>query len=68
MPVASETAEKITNLYEEGSTATGRLAGKRFPTASAKSEFWTQSSDERFAVMGLSALPVFYSESEQLNP
>jgi len=37
-----------------------------YPTPSGKLEFWTQALEEKFNVMGLSALPEFYSESLQL--
>jgi len=66
IPVATETADEITTLYEEGSTAFGQPHGKRFPTASGKLEFWTEDLEARFATMGLCALPTFYSEAEQL--
>ncbi|HKJ52885.1 MAG TPA: molybdopterin-dependent oxidoreductase [Gammaproteobacteria bacterium] len=37
-----------------------------YPTASGKLEFWTQELEAKFNVMGLSALPEFYTEAEQL--
>ena len=37
-----------------------------YPTPGGKLEFWTAALEEKFNVMGLSALPEFYSESEQL--
>ncbi len=66
IPAATETSEEVTTLYEEGSTAFGQPEGKRFPTGSGKLEFWTEELEQRFATMGLSALPEFYSEKEQL--
>lgn len=65
-PVASEDAPEIETLYLEGSTATGKAAGHRFPTKSGKLEFWTEALEEKFNTVGLSALPEFYSEREQL--
>ena len=38
----------------------------RFNTASGKLEFWTDAMELKFNEMGLSALPEFYSEAEQL--
>ena len=38
----------------------------RYPTASGKLEFWTEELEAKFKSMGLSALPEFYSEAEQL--
>jgi anaerobic selenocysteine-containing dehydrogenase len=37
-----------------------------YPTASGKLEFWTPEQEKKFSRMGLSALPEFYTESEQL--
>jgi anaerobic selenocysteine-containing dehydrogenase len=37
-----------------------------YPTASGKLEFWTEELEAQFKAMGLSALPEFYSEAEQL--
>jgi anaerobic selenocysteine-containing dehydrogenase/Fe-S-cluster-containing dehydrogenase component len=65
-PVASEDAAEIETLYLEGSTAPGAPAGHRFPTPSGKLEFWTEALEAKFAQLGLSALPEFYSEREQL--
>jgi len=65
-PVASEDAEEIETLYLEGATAPGAPPGHRFPTPSGKLEFWTEALEAKFAQLGLSALPEFYSEREQL--
>lgn len=37
-----------------------------YPTPSGRLEFWTEALEQKFNAMGLSALPEFYSESEQL--
>ncbi|MCP4874404.1 MAG: molybdopterin-dependent oxidoreductase [Gammaproteobacteria bacterium] len=37
-----------------------------YPTASGKLEFWTPEQERKFETMGLSALPEFYTEAEQL--
>jgi len=65
-PVVSEDAAEIETLYQEGTTAPGAPAGHRFPTASGKLEFWTEKIEAKFNALGLSALPEFYSEREQL--
>ena len=65
-PVATDSAEELTTLYQEGSTAFGQPEGTRLPTPSGKLEFWTDVLEKSFATMGLSALPEFYSEKEQL--
>ncbi len=38
----------------------------RYPTESGRLEFFTQKLEEKFSALGLSALPEFYSEAEQL--
>ncbi len=38
----------------------------RYPTDSGKLEFFTEKLEEKFNALGLSALPEFYSEAEQL--
>ena len=65
-PVASEDAPEIETLYLEGTTAPGAPPGHRFPTDSGKLEFWTDTIESKFQVLGLTALPEFYSEREQL--
>jgi anaerobic selenocysteine-containing dehydrogenase/Fe-S-cluster-containing hydrogenase component 2 len=53
-------------LYQEGTTAFGEPKGKRFPTASGTLEFYTTVLNDQFAELGLSALPQFYAEANQL--
>ena len=65
-PLASEDAAEIETLFREGTTAPGQPAGKRFPTASGRLEFWTADLESRFLTLGLTSLPEFYSEREQL--
>jgi anaerobic selenocysteine-containing dehydrogenase/Fe-S-cluster-containing dehydrogenase component len=64
-PLADEDAPEQKTLYLEENTSASPNT-KRFPTASGRLEFWTQGMEDRFNVMGLSALPEFYSEQEQL--
>ncbi len=65
-PVATEDDREPSTLYLEGTTAFGQPPGKRFPTPSGKLEFSTSEIEVRFQQLGLSALPEFYSEPEQL--
>ncbi|MCG8547759.1 MAG: molybdopterin-dependent oxidoreductase [Alphaproteobacteria bacterium] len=65
-PALAEDSPAPETLYLEGTTAFGGAAGNRFPTQSGKLEFWTEEHESAFAAMGLSALPEFYSEQEQL--
>jgi len=66
VPVPTEDSPEIETLYLEGTTAHGQPEGKRFPTPSGKLEFYTAEIEAKFEVLGLSALPEFYSDSEQL--
>lgn len=66
IPVATEDAPEIETLYLEGSTVATGAPGRRFPTRSGKLEFWTDELEAKFNTLGLSALPEFYSEREQL--
>ncbi|MEX2338509.1 MAG: molybdopterin-dependent oxidoreductase [Aquisalimonadaceae bacterium] len=65
-PLPDEAAEEVETLHLEGTTAHGRPEGHRFPTPSGKLEFWTEALEARFKVLGLSALPEFYSDTERL--
>jgi anaerobic selenocysteine-containing dehydrogenase/Fe-S-cluster-containing dehydrogenase component len=64
-PVAQESDVEQETLFLEGTSAPG-YPGRRFPTPSGKLEFYTAAMEEKFRVIGLSALPEFYSEREQL--
>jgi anaerobic selenocysteine-containing dehydrogenase/Fe-S-cluster-containing dehydrogenase component len=64
-PCASVEAPEQETLFLEGTSPPGH-AGKRFPTPSGKLEFFTEAMEAKFRVLGLSALPEFYSEREQL--
>jgi anaerobic selenocysteine-containing dehydrogenase len=59
-PVAREGVPQQDTLFLEGSP------GKRFPTPSGRLEFYTAAMEDKFRIIGLSALPEFYSEREQL--
>ena len=65
-PVATEDTTETETLYLEGTTAHGAPEGHRFPTPSGKLEFWSEKQAARFEAIGLSPLPQFYSEAEQL--
>ena len=63
IPLPEEGAPEIDTLYLEDATENGQLPGKRFPTRSGKLEFYNAALAEKFAAMGLSPLPEFYSEA-----
>jgi len=67
-PLPTADFEERETLFEEGSTYPGEPDGKRFPTASGKLEIWTPRLEAMFNTVGLTALPEFYSESQQLIP
>jgi len=66
VPLADEAAPEIETLFLEGTTAIGSPDGHRFPTAGGKLEFWTEALEAKFRTVGLSALPEFYADQEQL--
>jgi anaerobic selenocysteine-containing dehydrogenase len=67
-PIVAEDGASAETLFLEGSVYPGDPHGRRFPTPSGKLELWTPELEKQFAVYGLSALPGFYSEPEQLVP
>jgi anaerobic selenocysteine-containing dehydrogenase len=67
-PIMSEDGPSAETLFVEGSVYPGDPQGRRFPTASGKLELWTPALEAQFAVYGLSALPEFYTDPEQLIP
>ena len=66
IPLRDCAATEVETLFTEGTRAFG--TNHRFPTASGKLEFWSEQQQRAFALAGLSALPEFYSEREQLTP
>lgn len=62
MPVKRDGDVAPETLYLEGTTAFDAPDGHRFPTPSGKLEFYTPVLERRFAELGLSALPEFYTE------
>jgi anaerobic selenocysteine-containing dehydrogenase len=67
-PILAEDGPSAETLFLEGSAYPGDPEERRFPTPSGKIELWTEELEKQFAVYGLSALPEFYSEPEQLVP
>lgn len=65
-PLYTEDSPEIETLYLEGTTAHGHPEGHRFPTPSGKLEFWTEALQQKYAALGLSALPEFFTDEEQL--
>ncbi|MBI2460137.1 MAG: molybdopterin-dependent oxidoreductase [Candidatus Rokubacteria bacterium] len=67
-PILTEDGPGAETLFLPGSVYPGDPAGRRFPTPSGKLELWTPALEETFRRYGLSALPEFYTEPEQLLP
>jgi len=65
-PMSEPDGSAPETLYLEGTTALGQPEGNRFPTPNGKLQFWNEEQEAAFAEVGLSALPEFYSEREQL--
>jgi anaerobic selenocysteine-containing dehydrogenase len=67
-PIVTDDGPSAETLFLEGSVYPGDPQGRRFPTPSGKLELWTSALEETFKTYGLSALPEFYTEPEQLVP
>ncbi|MFQ5896016.1 MAG: molybdopterin-dependent oxidoreductase, partial [Nitrospinota bacterium] len=65
-PLPHEDDRERETLFLEGEAFPCDPEGRRFPTPSGKLELWTPSLEEKFNVYGLSALPEFYTDREQL--
>ena len=66
LPVFAGAEGEIDPVYVTERMRCDPAAGLDYPTASGKLEFWTPAQESKFRTMGLSALPEFYSEAEQL--
>jgi anaerobic selenocysteine-containing dehydrogenase len=66
LPHFEGTAGEIDPVYVTERMHSEPDADLRFPTRSGKLEFWTPEQELKFEAMGLSALPEFYTEAEQL--
>jgi anaerobic selenocysteine-containing dehydrogenase len=67
-PILTEDGPSPETLFLPGTAYPGDPKGRRFPTPSGKLELWTPALEETFGCYGLSALPEFYTEPEQLLP
>jgi anaerobic selenocysteine-containing dehydrogenase len=66
LPVFDGAPGEIDPVYVTERMRADPDANLAYPTASGRLEFWTPAQEEKFQAMGLSALPQFYSEAEQL--
>ena len=66
LPFFEGKAGEIDPIYITEAMAKNANKSLQYPTPSGKLEFWTDELEAKFKTMGLSALPEFYSEAEQL--
>ncbi|MBT8434752.1 MAG: molybdopterin-dependent oxidoreductase [Gammaproteobacteria bacterium] len=66
LPYFDAGSGEIDPVYVTESMRSNPGANLSYPTASGKLEFWTAELEQKFTAMGLSALPEFYTEAEQL--
>ncbi len=66
VPLADESAPEIDTLFLEGTTVDRTPGGRRFATPSGRLEFFNDALEARFRSLGMSALPEFYADPEQL--
>lgn len=66
LPYFEGSAGELNPVYKTEFMRNNPEANLTYPTESGKLEFWTPAQDQKFNEMGLSALPEFYTEAEQL--
>jgi anaerobic selenocysteine-containing dehydrogenase len=65
-PLTKPDDPEIETLFQEGSTFPGDPEGRYAPTPTGRLEIWTEALEERFRPYGLSPLPEFYTDPQQL--
>ena len=65
-PIAQPGAPETETLFQDGTVFPGDEMGRQIPTDTGKFEIWTEALEERFRPYGLSPLPEFYTDSDQL--
>ena len=66
LPYFETSGDELDPVYKTEYMRRNPDAELSYPTASGKLEFWTPEQEKQFNEMGLSALPEFYTEAEQL--
>ena len=66
LPLRETGSEELDPLYITERAKMNPETRGSYPTPSGKLEFWTEEIEAKFRRMGLSSLPEFYSEAEQL--
>jgi len=65
-PLPGPDSPEVETLFQPGSTFPGDPLGREIPTPSGKFEIWTEALEERLRPYGLSPLPEFYTDPQQL--
>jgi len=65
-PIPEPGDPEVETLLQEGSTFPGDPQGRYAPTPTGKLEIWTEALEARFRPYGLSPLPEFYTDPDQL--
>lgn len=66
-PLAEPGAAEVETLFQDGSVYPGDPGGRQIPTETGKFEIWTEALEQKFLPYGLSPLPEFYSDQDQLT-
>jgi anaerobic selenocysteine-containing dehydrogenase len=66
IPLRENPADELDPLYITQRAEINPNSDEVYPTPSGKLEFWTDVLEQKFAELGFSALPEFYSEKYQL--
>ena len=66
IPLRQNPADDLDPLYITQRAEANPDSDDAYPTPGGKLEFWTDVQEQKFAQLGLSALPEFYSEQQQL--
>ena len=65
-PIAHPDDAETETLFRDGTVFPGDRSGRRIPTETGRFEIWTEALHERFRPYGLSPLPEFYTDADQL--
>lgn len=65
-PIPRPGDPEVETLFQEGSVFPGDKMGRTIPTPTGKFEIWTEAIEQKLKAYGLSALPEFYTDAEQL--
>ncbi len=67
-PLSAPGAVEVETLFQDGTIFPGDRKGRQIPTETGQFEIWTEALEKRFQPYGLSPLPEFYTDPDQLVP